>query len=179
MQRTAAPLHWSFFRQSRVTPNHLFYAAAAALPILALMSNAPASWWVQSGFQSYPGTFERVATDNYPLCRPWREADPGAHREAGVHVASRFGAVAGAKQSNFAVLLPKDARVTAVYCGAAPAASPLADCSVIRCPVAAHVQVEDSIFTRGRGLEFSVRRPGAVDGARTDVGFWVYWKLTA
>jgi hypothetical protein len=176
MERADPQLHWPTIRGPKITPNHIFYAAAAALPILALMSNAPASWWVQSGFQSYPGTFVRIAEESYPLCRPWREPDPGAHREAGVHVAARSGMLAGKAQTNLAVLLPKNAEVTAIYCGAAPDAAPLKDCSVLKCPMAAHMQFEDSVFTRGRGVEFSVRNLGAAADARARFGFWVLWR---
>ena len=172
----AAPLDWSFFHVPLVTSNHLFFAAVAALPILALISQTPASWWVQSGFETYPGTFERIATDRYPLCRPWREPDPGAHQEKGVHVATRFGAVTGGTEANFAVLLPKNAQVTAVYCGMAPEPLLLKDCSVLKCPAAARIQVEDSVFTRGRGLEFSVRQKAVPAGMKANVGFWVFWR---
>jgi hypothetical protein len=157
-------------------PTRSLIACAAALPILALMSNTPASWWVQSGFETYPGTFVRIATDNYPLCRPWRDPSPGMHKAPGTHLTTRFGTLAGAAEGNFAVLLPPDAVVTAIYCGAAPPSAPLAECSVMRCAAAAHAQVEDSIFTLGRGVEFSVRSKAALPGQRTDVGFWVFWR---
>ena len=141
----AHPIQWSW-------STRVLVAAIAAAPILALMSTTPESWWKQSGFETYPGTYVRMTGDNYPLCRPWRDPVPGAHKEKGVHVTTRSGVLEGGFESNFAVLIPQNARVTAIYCGAAGAAAPLSDCSVIRCPVPAHIQMEDSIYTRGRLL---------------------------
>ena len=167
---------WKPDRFFRPTPAHLLIAILASLPLLALMSRTPASWWVQSGFETYPGTYVRMTSDNYGLCRPWREPTPGAHRSQGLHVTSRFGELSGAEESNFAALIPANAHVTAIYCASAPATSPLADCSVLRCPMPMHIQVEDSIFTLGRGVVFSFRNKAARPGQQTKVGFWIEWK---
>lgn len=165
----ARPVKWNW-------TTRFFVAAIAAVPIIALMSTTPESWWKQSGFETYPGTYVRMTDDNYPLCRPWRDPVPGAHREAGVHLTTRFGMLSGSYERNFAVLLPGDAKVTGIYCGMAPARQTLKDCSVVRCPVNGHIQVEDSIYTRGRGVIFSFRNHDAKPGQPTQVGFWVMWK---
>src|SRR6202000_746140 len=106
----------------------------------------------------------------YPLCRPWRDPIPGAHQEAGTHLTTRFGTLNGGFEHNFAVLLPPNAQVTAIYGATAPAGKPLADCSVLKCPVPAHAQVEDSIYTRGRGVIFSFRNKDAKPGNSTKGG---------
>jgi hypothetical protein len=151
-------------------------AAIAPLPILALMVLAPISWWKASGFIAYPGTYVRAAPDNYWLCRPWPRHALPAPQDSSTRMATRFGSVFGAKQSNFAVLLPRSAHVTAIYCGAAPPSSPLAECSGSHCAQPANFQVEDGIYTLGRGVTFSVRAKTADPDRRTDVGFFVMWK---
>ena len=165
----ARPVKWSWTTRA-------FVAAIAAVPILALMETTPESWWKQSGFETYPGTYVRMTDGNYPLCRPWRDPVPGAHKEAGVHVSTRFAALDGAFEKNLAILLPGDAEVTGIYCGMAEAKAPLAGCSVIHCPVNAHIQVEDSIYTRGRGVIVTFRNRQARRGQPTKVGVWVMWK---
>jgi hypothetical protein len=149
-------------------------AAAAPLPIMALLSFSPVSWWKQSGFESYPGTFVRVGDDDYRFCRPWGKQFPAKDRS--IQMTARFGSVTGRQESNFAVLLPQDARVTAIYCGAALAESGLSECSSRRCIPPVHAQVEDGVYTRGRGIVFSFRARAAKPGQRTDVGFWVMWR---
>jgi hypothetical protein len=154
-------------------PVRALIAVAAPLPLLALMVLAPLSWWKASGFLTYPGTYVRVAPDNYWLCRPWpRHALPVVR---GTLVATRFGSVLGAEQTNFAVLLPQTARVTAIYCGDAAPSSPLLECSGTHCAQPAHFQVEDGIYTLGRGVTFSVRAKTSNPAQRTNVGFWVMW----
>jgi hypothetical protein len=175
MQKTVT-LNWTPDRRYRLTPAHFLIAALASLPLLALMSRTPASWWVQSGFETYPGTYVRMTNDNYGLCRPWREPVPGTHKEPGVHVTTRFGDITGGIESNFSVLLPATAHVTAIYCGTGRGAGPLSECSVLKCPVPAHAQLEDSLFTRGRGIEFSFRAKTTDPGQKTRVGYWILWK---
>ena len=167
----ARPVKWSW-------ATRFFVWAIAALPIIALMSTTPMSWWKQSGFESYPGTYVRMTDDNYPLCRPWRDPIPGAHKQAGVNVSTRFATLNGAFEKNLAVLLPYNAQVTGIYCGMAPADAPLAGCSPIHCPVGAHIQVEDSIYTRGRGVIVTFRNRDARPNQPTKVGFWVMWKAS-
>ena len=102
-------------------------AAIAALPLLALMALTPISWWKASGFISYPGTFVRVGQGDYWLCRPWAKASPRNFGAPGGQITARFGTVTGVRQSNFAGLLPQTARITAIYCGDAPASMPLGE----------------------------------------------------
>ena len=134
------------------------------------------SWWMQSGFIDYPGTYVRVSPDDYWLCRPWGGQLPGSRQDATTHVTSRFGSVTGAAQGNFAVLLPDKARIVAVYCGAAPASQPLAECAGKHCAIPTHFQVEDGLYTKGRGITFSVRAHTTDPAQRSDVGFWVVWR---
>jgi hypothetical protein len=157
-------------------PVRALIAIAAPLPILALMYLAPMSWWKASGFITYPGTYVRVAPDNYWLCRPWPQHALPAVGDASTRVTARFGSVLGARQTNFAVLLPKTARVTAIYCGDAPPSSPLAECSGTHCAQPALFQVEDGFYTMGRGITFNVRVKTAKPDQRTNVGFWVMWR---
>jgi len=149
-------------------------AAIAALPALAYLSWSPASWWTRSGFLAYPGTFVRLGDNHYRLCRPWPKAGIGAnHRE---QLTVRSGWIAGKKDFNLAVLLPKTAQVTAIYCGAAPAPSSPAECTNAHCPEDIHALVADGIYTSGRGVIFNVRDLTAQPGQRTNVGFWVTWR---
>jgi hypothetical protein len=151
-------------------------AAIAVLPLLALMALTPISWWKASGFTSYPGTFVRVGQSDYWLCRPWANASPRNFGVAGANVTARFGTITGAGQSNFAVLLPRTARITAIFCGDAPASWPLGECSGRHCAVPAQFQIDDGVYTKGRGVMFSVRARAAKPDQRTDVGFWVIWR---
>jgi len=151
-------------------------AAAAPLPILALMYLAPMSWWKASGFLAYPGTYVRISPDNYWLCRPWPRRGLPVPQDSSTHMATRFGSVFGDRQGNFAVLLPQTAEVTAIYCGDAMPSSPLAECSGTHCAQPANFQIEDGIYTLGRGVTFSVRAKTANPAQRTDVGFWVMWR---
>jgi hypothetical protein len=149
-------------------------AAVAVLPVMAYLSWTPLSWWSASGFLTYPGTFMRVSDDHYRTCRPWPKAGIGAnHRE---RLASRSGWITGKKDFNLAVLLPQTAQITAIYCGAAPAPSSPAECTNAHCPEGIHAVVDDGVYTRGRGVIFSVRDRTAKPDQRTNVGFWVTWR---
>jgi hypothetical protein len=150
-------------------------AGIAVLPLLALMALTPMSWWKASGFVSYPGTFVRVGDNDYWLCRPWAKRPPQTFQDPRAHLTARFGTVTGNRQSNFAVLLPGTARITAIFCGDAPASHALGECTGSHCAVPAHFQIEDLVYTRGRGVTFSVRARPAKPEQRTDVGFWVAW----
>jgi hypothetical protein len=167
-------LNWAGRPEARLARGLI--AAAATLPILALLSFSPMSWWKQSGFTSYPGTFVRVAGDDYRLCRPWSRQFPQTRQDPSLKVTARFGTVLGRQESNFAVLLPKAAQVTAIYCGAAPVSSPLSECSGAHCAEPLKAQVEDGVYTLGRGVIFSIRTKAASPGQRTNVGFWVMWR---
>ena len=162
----ARPIRW---------PLRWVLAGIAVLPLLALMALTPISWWKASGFTSYPGTFVRIGQNDYWLCRPWAKRVPQTFQDPGAHLTARFGTVVGTKQSNFAVLLPDTARITAIFCGDAPAAQALGECTGSHCAVPAQFQIDDGIYTRGRGVMFSVRARPANSEQRTDVGFWVAW----
>lgn len=58
---------------------------------------------------------------------------------------------------------------------AAPASHALGERTGTHCAVPAHFQIEDIVYTRGRGVTFSVRVRPAKPDQRTDVGFWVAW----
>ena len=146
-------------------------AAVAALPVMAYLSWTPASWWERSGFLSYPGNYVRLGDNHYRLCRPWPRTGFGGERLSG-----RTGWVTGKRDDNFAVLLPAAARITAIYCGAAPAQKPLAECTNAHCAEAVRALVDDGVYTRGRGVIFNVRAPQAAPAQRTAVGFWVAWQ---
>jgi len=149
-------------------------AAIAALPAIAYLSWTPASWWERSGFLAYPGTFVRLGDNHYRLCRPWPKTGLSAdHVE---HFAARRGWIAGRQDFNLAVLLPKTAQVTAIYCGAAPAPSAPTECTNAHCPEGIHALVDDSVYTRGRGVIFNIRDLTARPSQRTNVGFWVIWR---
>ena len=149
-------------------------AAIAVLPPVAYLSWTPASWWERSGFLAYPGNFVRVSDNHYRLCRPWPKAGIAA-ADPLAQLASRGGWITGKRDSNFAVLLPRTARVTAIYCGAADAPSPPGECTNAHCPETIHAMVDDSVYTRGRGVIFNVRDLTASPGQRTNVAFWVTW----
>jgi hypothetical protein len=157
-------------------PVRALIAGVGTLPLLALMAVTPMSWWKQSGFTSYPGTYVRMRSGNYWLCRPWNGRMPESRKDAQTKMTARFGTVTGTKESNFAVLLPRTARVTAIYCGAAPASHTLGECAGTHCALPAHFQVEDGLYTLGRGVIFSVRMRAAKPDSRSDVGFWVAWR---
>ena len=150
-------------------------AIIAAIPILALMNLTPMSWWKQSGFDTYPGTYVRMTGDAYWICKPWNGRTPETRKDAATKMATAFGTVTGQVESNFAVLLPRTARVTAVYCGAAAPSHPLAECAGTHCAEPAHFQIEDGVYTLGRGVIFSARMKSAKPDQATKVGFWVMW----
>jgi hypothetical protein len=146
-------------------------AVIAALPVIAYLSWTPASWWERSGFLTYPGNYVRLADNHYRLCRPWPKAGWAGQRLSGV-----TGWITGKGNENLAVLLPAGARITAIYCGAAPAHAALRECTNAHCPESMRAMVDDGVYTNGRGVIFNVRVPQAAPAARTDVGFWVAWK---
>ena len=149
-------------------------AAIAVLPVLAYLSWTPASWWTRSGFLAYPGTFVRVSDSRYRLCRPWPKTGIGAnHLE---QLASRAGWIASRRDFNLAVLLPKTAQVTAIYCGSAPAPASPAECTNSHCSTGIQALVNDNVYTRGRGVIFNFRDLTDQPGQRTNVGFWVTWR---
>ena len=116
-----------------------------------------------------------MGKNDYWLCRPWAKASPQTFHNTGAHLTARFGTVTGNRQSNFAVLLPDTARITAIFCGDAPASHALGECTRAHCAVPAQFQIDDGVYTRGRGVTFRVRAPSAKPDQRTDVGFWVSW----
>jgi hypothetical protein len=77
---------------------------------------------------------------------------------------------------NFAVLLPKSAQVTVIYCAAAAAPAVPAECTNAYCPESIRAQADDSLYTKGRGVIFNVRNLTAEPDHRTNVGFWVTWR---
>jgi hypothetical protein len=146
-------------------------AAIAALPVITYLSWTPASPWRQNGFLTYPGNFVRLADNHYRLCRPWPKTG-----WSGQNLSGRVGWITGKGNGNLAVLLPAGARITAIYCGAAPAQKPLRECTNAHCAETVRTFVDDSVYTKGRGVIFNVWAPGAPPAQRTDVGFWVAWK---
>jgi hypothetical protein len=140
--------------------------AVAALPIISFLIWTPASWWKQNGFLSYPGTFVRLADNHYRLCRPWPKAG-----WRGEQLSGRVGWITGKGNQNLAVLLPAGARITAIYCGAAPAQKPLSECTNAHCPESVRALVDDSVYTKGRGVIFNVWVPQAAPATRTVSGW--------
>jgi hypothetical protein len=58
---------------------------------------------------------------------------------------------------------------------ATPAFHALGEYARTHCAVPAQFQIEDGVYTMGRGATFSVRAPSAKPDQRTDFGFWVAW----
>lgn len=79
------------------------------------------TWWIKSGFEHNPGYFISENRIDYPVCEAWTED------AAGRHVTPSW---------SRAVLVPKSARITKVYCGAS--GKPLG--------------LSDNNYTRGRVL---------------------------
>ena len=100
----------------------------------------------------------------------------GRHRRRRQQLAVRSGWITGKKDFNLAVLLPRTAEVTAIYCGAAPAPAAPAECTNAHCPEGLHALVDDGIYTGGRGVIFNIRDLTAKPGQRTNVGFWVTYR---
>jgi hypothetical protein len=95
------------------------------------------SWWAKSGFAQNPGYLVTENQINYPVCEPWT----GHSNEAGHHVTAA---------NSQAVLLPRTANVTKVYCESA----------------GGEVSFSDSTYTRGRALTLT---------SANDVRYWVVW----
>jgi len=160
---------------SRWLPRLVALAAACAVAIIFMLLPPP-SWWAGSGFGSDPGNFIRKHAIDYPLCAAWPAGSIAMPRLSTSHVESRTGLLNGADEGNFALLLPKSARVTAVYCASAAPSHPLSECSLTRCAPPVRALVEDNLYTHGRGIIFSFRNRTARADPSTHVGFWVVWR---
>lgn len=147
--------------------------AGLAAVIITIMP--PPSWWAGSGFDTDPGNFIRKHAIDYPLCAAWPPGSTALPRLNAVRVASRTGLLRGADESNFALLLPKSAQVTAVYCAASAPSRALSECSLTRCAPPVRALVEDNLYRHGRGIIFSFRNRAAHADPSTHVGFWVVW----
>jgi hypothetical protein len=162
--------------EQRRWSTRLYGAFAALLIAGASLFLAPPTWWARSGFETNPGTFERKFAADYPLCASWPAGSGTAPKLHFAQIAARTGTLNGAEEKNFAVLLPKTALVTAVYCAAAPRSGALQECSSARCTPPTSALVEDNLFTNGRGIIFSFRNKAMNPDDHAHVGFWVAWR---
>lgn len=153
----------------------LMALAAAGVVAVIYMLLPPQSWWAGSGFDTDPGNFVRKHAIDYPLCAAWPTGSGTMPRLNASHVTSRIGLLRGANESNFALLLPRSAQVTAVYCASASSSRAMSECSLTRCAPPVRALVEDNLYTHGRGIIFSFKNRAARADPSTHVGFWVVW----
>ena len=81
-------------------------------------------------------------------------------------------------EAHLAVLLPKNATVAHVYCGAQSGNGAPAECSAAGCNVPVSLLLDDDLYTQGRALTFTVTgtSPTVQSGATFRV--WVLWTLS-
>ena len=146
---------------------------AAALTVTVFRYLEPRSWWAQSGLPSDPGNFVAMRKVDYPVCAPWRGAMAGALRSA-AHVETATARAVDPKGAgvNLGFLLPKTARIAAVYCATVGNAGKAAECSTEGCDPPVRALVMDSLYTRGRALVVTLIGRGA---RPADVRLWVIW----
>jgi hypothetical protein len=117
-------------------------------------------WWAKGGFATNPGYFETVNRVDYPICEAWPK---DGLRETDRHLTAA---------NTAPVLLPRSAKVLAIYCGQSLGRSAVAECTPKNCDPALSLSISDSLYTRGRAV--TVRfMPKDSDNSGL---YWVVWK---
>ncbi|MEA1652930.1 hypothetical protein UAJ10_28435 [Nitrospirillum sp. BR 11164] len=145
----------------------------------------PNPWWIRAGLHSYPGQFRGINLPDYPVCQAWTDYQGRSRlardlRGPGVHVAEVItrGVVRQGAEQDLSILLPRTAKVTAIYCGITRLGATKAaveECSRGGCGTGVAAFVDDSAYAKGRVLTLAMstrsRDPEGVTGH-----FWVAWR---
>ncbi|WP_044563786.1 hypothetical protein [Azospirillum sp. B4] len=145
----------------------------------------PNPWWAQAGLPIYPGQFQGFNPSDYPVCQAWTDYQ-GNNRMArdlyrrGVHVLpiATQDAVRSRAGQNLSVLLPRTAKVVAIYCGTARQSAPIEECSRGGCDAGLAPFIEDSAYANGRVLTLGMATRSTAPEDHVTGHFWVAWQDT-
>ncbi|MBB6254771.1 hypothetical protein [Nitrospirillum iridis] len=174
-----------FLDRGRLLVSMVVAAGAFALCCGTLAALVPPPWWAQAGLPIYPGQFRGFNPPDYPVCQAWTDYQ-GNNRMArdlyrrGVHVLpiATQDAVRSGAGRNLSVLLPRTAKVVAIYCGTARQSAPIEECSRGGCDAGAAPFIEDSAYANGRVLTLGMATRSTAAEDHVTGHFWVAWQDT-
>jgi hypothetical protein len=172
-----------FLDRGRLLVSMVVAASAFALCCGTMTALVPPPWWAQAGLPIHPGQFLGFNPPDYPVCQAWTDYQ-GNNRMArdlyrpGIHVlpiATQDAVRSGAGQ-NLSVLLPRTAKVVAIYCGTARRSAPIEECSRGGCDAGVTPFVEDSAYANGRVLTLTMATRSTAPEDHVTGRFWVAWQ---
>ena len=168
--------HWRHRNDAAV------WAARIVTPVLAILlvaiairSLIPDPWWARAGFERDPGLFVRKHAVDYPVCAAWSGGAPAAPR--GWHIEKKVlpQLPEPGRTADVGMLLPRNATVAQIACGAQSGAAAPVECSMeAGCAAPVTVALDDDVYTQGRALTLMVTAKGKASGQ--SFHFWLAWK---
>lgn len=171
--------HWRNRSDAAIWAVRVLAAVAAIVLIAVVGRNLLSSpWWSVAGFATDPGLFVRKHVVDYPVCSAWPGGAPSTLGDPNQHLSE--GAIStvpvAGREAHIGILLPNNAVISQIYCGAQSGAGRPSECSSAGCDVPVSLLLDDDIYTQGRALTVTITGTDRTVQPGQTFRVWVLWK---